>query len=419
MTDLCNKYKEVFEPAIGTIKNFKASIYLKQNFVPKFYKSRPIPFAQMEKFKEEVKRLTDAGIWKAVKFSNWASPIVLAPKPGGALRICGDFKQGVNSQLDIEQYPLPTRESLLHTIRHGTHFSKIDLKDAYLQMELDDAAKELMVVSTPLGLFQYQRLPYGIASAPAIFQRHLEQLLSGIEGCGNYLDDIIISAPTVEQHLARLEQVLRILRENGIKCKREKCFFLRDEIEYLGRRVSIKGILPDTSGLEAVKILKPPINLQQLDAFMGKVNYYCNFIPNFSQLASPLNQLRRKNVVFKFGRSQQQAFTALKAHILNATELAHFNEHLPLVLATDASSYGIGAVLSHTQADGSIQPNRKGSTLDCIWGKEIPSVPLRQKVYSHYGSQAIGHDIQPKQASAYDDFEQASTLGYNLDGIQL
>ncbi|XP_041450149.1 uncharacterized protein LOC121404561 [Drosophila obscura] len=186
-----------------------------------------------------------------------------------------------------------------------------------------------------------------------------------------------------------------------------------------GSRVSIKGILPDTSGLEAVKQLKPPINLQQLDAFMGKVNYYCNFIPNFSQLASPLNQLRRKNVVFKFGRSQQQAFTALKAHILNATELAHFNEHLPLVLATDASSYGIGAVLSHTQADGSIQPNRKGSTFDCIWGKEIPSVPLRQKVYSHYGSQAIGHDIQPKQASAYDDFEQASTLGYNLDGIQL
>ncbi|KAL7725183.1 hypothetical protein ACLKA6_017339 [Drosophila palustris] len=253
MTSLCNKYKEVFEPAIGTIKNFKASIYLKPNSVPKFYKSRPIPFAQMEKFKEEAQRLTDAGIWKPVKFSSWASPIVLAPKPGGALRICGDFKQGVNSQLDIEQYPLPTRESLLHAIRCGTHFSKIDLKDAYLQMELDEEAKEIMVVNTPLGLFQYQRLPYGIASAPAIFQRHLEQLLSGIE-------------------------------------------------------------------------------------------------------ASPLNQLRRKNTPFKFGPDQQQAFTALKTHILNAAELAHFNENLPLVLATDASSFGIGVVLSHTQPDGKERP---------------------------------------------------------------
>jgi len=107
----------------------------------------------LDKFKKEVQRLIEAGIWKPIKFSN-----------------CGDFKQGVNSQLVIEQYPLPTRESLLHKIRHGTHFSKIYLKDAYLQMELDDAAKEIMVVSTPLSLFQYQRLRYGIASAPAIFQ---------------------------------------------------------------------------------------------------------------------------------------------------------------------------------------------------------------------------------------------------------
>jgi len=110
--------------------------------------------------------------------------------------------QGVNSQLDIKQYPLPTRESLLHKIRHGTHFSKIDLKEAYLQMELDDAAKEILVVNTPLGLFQYQRLPYGIASAPAIIQRHLEQLLSEIEGCEKFLNDNYFgpnSGPTPSQ----------------------------------------------------------------------------------------------------------------------------------------------------------------------------------------------------------------------------
>jgi len=162
----------------------------------------------------------------------------------------------------------------------------------------------------------------------------------------------IISAPTVDQHLARLEQILCILQANGIKCKKEKCFLLRDEIEYLGRRVSVKSILPDSSGLEAVKEIKPPSNLQQLDAFMGKVNYYCNLIPNYSQLASPLNQLRRKNIPFKFGPEQPQAFSALKKHILDATELADFNENLPLVLATDASFFGIGVVLSHMHPDG-------------------------------------------------------------------
>ncbi|XP_043064398.1 uncharacterized protein K02A2.6-like [Drosophila ficusphila] len=223
-----------------------------------------------------------------------------------------------------DKYPIPTKEALFHIIRHGKQFSKIDLKDAYLQMELDEASKEIMVVNTPLGLFQYQRLPYGIASAPAIFQRYLEQLLKGIEGCGNYLDDIIISAPTSEEHLNRIDQVLSTLQANGIRCKRQKCFFFKDEIEYLGRRISANGILPDSSGLEA--------------------------------LAAPLNQLRRKDVAFFFGPQQQQAFTALKSHIINATQLAHFDENLPLVLATDASSFGIGVVLSHLQPDGGERP---------------------------------------------------------------
>ncbi|XP_037959177.1 uncharacterized protein K02A2.6-like [Teleopsis dalmanni] len=266
----------------------------------------------MSLFKKEVDRLTNAGIWKPVKFSQWASPIVLAPKADGSIRICGDFKQAVNAQIDIEQYPLPIRESLFHKINCGQHFTKIDLKDAYLQMELDDEAKTIMVVNTPLGLFQYQRLPFGIASAPAIFQRYLEQLLQGVEGCGNYLDDIIISAPTFQQHISHLEQVLRILQQNGI--------------------------LPDESGLKAVKNPQPPKDLKQAEALMGKVNYYHNFIPNFSQLSAPINMLRRKNVKFTWGTAQQQAFIALKTHILNAAQLAHYQEDLPLVLATDASS---------------------------------------------------------------------------------
>lgn len=130
----------------------------------------------MPQFKEDIDRLIAQKIIIPVKFSDWASPIVLAKKPNGSVRICGDFKVAVISQIDVEQYPLPTRERLFHTIRDGKHFSKIDLKDAYLQMELDDTSKQIMVINTPLGLFQYQRLPYGIASSPAIFQKYIEQL---------------------------------------------------------------------------------------------------------------------------------------------------------------------------------------------------------------------------------------------------
>lgn len=196
----------------------------------------------------------------------------------------------------------------------------------------------ILVVNTPAGLFQYQRMPYGIASAPAIFQKYLEQLLQGIDGCGNYLDDIIISAPNIKEH--------------GIKCKKSKCEFLKTKIEYLGRQVSTKGILLDEAGVRAVKELRYPRNIKEVEAFIGKVNYYNNFIPNFSQISAPINQLRRKNAKFIWGKEQQAAFETLKNHIVHAAELAHFQEHLSIILATDASSHGIGAVISHLLPDG-------------------------------------------------------------------
>lgn len=353
---LCTKYREIFEPALGTVKDFKANIRLKSDAQPKFFRSRQIPFAQMPQFKAEIERLIGEGILKPVKFSEWASPIVLAKKPNNSIRICGDFKLAVNTQIDIEQYPLPTRDNLLHTVRKGKFFSTLDLKDAYLQIELDNDSKNVMVINTPLGLFQYQRLPYGIASAPAIFQKYVEQLLTGIEGCGNYLDDIIISAPTLDEHLERLEKILQILKLNGIICKQEKCQFLQDKITYLGCQISSKGILPDESGVHAVKNIKAPKDIKELEAFMGKVNYYHNFVPNFSSLAAPINMLRRKNVTFKWESAQQQSFNDLKAHIVNATQLTHFQDELPLILATDASPFGIGAVISHLYTDGTERP---------------------------------------------------------------
>lgn len=356
VNELCLKYKDVFEPALGTVKDFKANIRLKPNANPQFFRSRQIPFAQMPKFKEEIERLTNLKIIKPIKFSQWASPIVLAQKPNNAIRICGDFKVAVNQQIEIEQYPLPTRESLLHVVRHGKFFSTIDLKDAYLQMELDGDSKQIMVINTPLGLFQYQRLPYGIASAPAIFQKYMEQLLNGIEGCANYIDDIIISAPTLAEHFERLERVLDILQSKGIKCKQQKCQFLLDNITYLGRRISSQGVLPDESGVAAVKDIKPPTNIKELEAFMGKANYYHNFVPNFSSIAAPINKLRKKNTPFVWETTQQHAFEQLKQHIINAAQLAHFQDDLPLLLATDASPFGIGAVISHLYPDGSERP---------------------------------------------------------------
>ncbi|XP_037931259.1 uncharacterized protein K02A2.6-like [Teleopsis dalmanni] len=164
-----------------------------------------VPFALLEKFNVETDRLVQNGIWKRVKFSNWASPIVLAPKQDCSIRICGDFNVTINNQIEIERFPLPTRDQLFYKIRYSHIFSKIDLKDAYLQLELDEDSKKLVVVKTPNELYEYQRLSYSIACAPTIFQRYLEQILQGIDGCGNYPDDIIVASTTLQEHVQRLD----------------------------------------------------------------------------------------------------------------------------------------------------------------------------------------------------------------------
>ncbi|XP_037828856.1 uncharacterized protein K02A2.6-like [Lucilia sericata] len=181
---------------------FKAHLYLKENAIPKFSKAIPIPFALQEQFKEEAKRLEEFGI----------------PKPDSKIRICADFKQTVNPQLDMEQYPIPKLEDLLHKLRGGCKYSKINLSDTYFQIAMDEESKKILVVNTPLGLFQYQKLPFDVSSAPEIFQRFLQQLISDIPNTFNYLDDIVVTGKTHEEHEQNLEKLLLKLENAGLTC---------------------------------------------------------------------------------------------------------------------------------------------------------------------------------------------------------
>lgn len=354
--ELCQKYSDVFTSGLGTCKDFKAKLYLRKDAIPRFHKPRPVPFSQKEAVKKELDRLVQAAIIKPIPTSDWAAPIVVVPKPDGKVRICGDFKVTINPQLCIEQYPLPRTEELFQKLQNGKHFTKIDLSDAYLQIELDEEAKKLAVINTQHGLFQYQRLAFGIASAPAIFQRYIEQLIGGLDNCACFLDDIIVTGSNDEEHLKTLEQLLKRFQDTGLRCNKKKCDFFKPEVEYLGNIISSEGIRPSETNLEAIKQLPEPKNLNQLTSFLGKINYYNKFIPNFSELAGPLNALRRKNIPFVWTKIHKDSFTKLKDAIVKATRLVHFDPNLPIILASDASSYGIGAVLSHRYPDGSEKP---------------------------------------------------------------
>lgn len=353
---ICADYPDLFSPTLGLCNAFQAEITLKPEARPKFWKPYNVPFALKKDVDDEIQRLLSSGILKSVNFSRWAAPIVAVKKPNGKVRICGDFKVTVNPQIEIDRYPIPRIEELFHKLQGGQFFTKVDLSDAYLQVELSEESKKLMVINTHSGLFQYQRLPFGVASAPGIFQRLMEEVTAGIPMCAVYLDDVIITGLNDDDHLRNLNELLSRLNRYGMRCKKEKCTFAAPNIEYVGHIINAEGINPSEKRLEPLKLMPRPTDVRQVEAFIGKINYYNKFIKNFSEIAAPLNELRHKGAKFVWTNRQETAFQALKSQLLCATRLVHYSEDRPIILATDASQYGVGAVVSHRFPDGSEHP---------------------------------------------------------------
>ena len=353
---ILSKYQDILNKDLGHCTKVKAHIQLKSNAVPKFCKPRPIPFAYIEGVKEEIQRNVDAGILQKVDTSEWAAPIVPVKKPNGKIRICGDFKVTINPQIWVDQHPIPSVDELLTRLNNGQQFTKLDLSDAYLQIELDECSKQLMVINTPLGLFKYNRMPFGISNAPAIFQRIIDQVIAGIPHCAAYLDDILITGRTEEEHFQTLEAVLSKLEQFNLHCNPDKCAFFQDQVSYLGFIIDKHGKRPDLQRVESIANMPSPKNVREVEAFIGKINYYGQFISNFSDKCKPMNRLRRTNVLWNWSEECQNAFNDLKREICQATTLVHFDAKLPIILATDASNYGLGAVIMHRYQDGIERP---------------------------------------------------------------
>lgn len=166
---------------------------------------------------KELRRLVSEDILEPVEFSEWASPIVPVLKKNNEVRICGDFKSTFNAQCDITQYPLPRVDELLSKFSQKKYFSKLDMSNAYLQIELEEDSRSFVTVNTSLGLFRYKRLPFGTSSSPAIFQRIIDSVLKGLPGVQTYLDDIIVASKTQDEHLEQVEAVLSKLLASGFR----------------------------------------------------------------------------------------------------------------------------------------------------------------------------------------------------------
>ena len=225
LDQILNKHTVIFEEV-------KVKLLVDPSVTPKFYKARTIQFALKDRVETELQKLEASGIISPVDQSDWAAPIVPVMKQNGRVRICGDYRVTVNQAIKVDSYPLPRVEELFSALAGGKYFTKLGMSQAYLQLQLDDTSKQYVTVNTHRGLFQYNRLPFG--AAPAIFQRCMENLLRGCQGVSVYLDDLLVTGSTTDEHLERLDHVLHVLETAGLKLNRSKCAFLLKKVEYLG-----------------------------------------------------------------------------------------------------------------------------------------------------------------------------------------
>lgn len=327
---------------------------------------RRIPPSEYEVAKEHINQLLAAQVIRE-SCSPFASPIVLVKKKDGSLRLCVDYRQ-LNSRTRKDAFPLPRIEESLDALTGARWFSTMDLASGYNQVPMAEADRPKTAFCTPFGLFEWNRMPFGLCNAPSTFQR-LMQRIFGDQQCQSlllYLDDIVVFSSTFPQHLERLAVVLQRLQHEGLKAKLAKCSFFRPEVRYLGHIISAEGVSTDPSKVEVVDSWQPPTTILALRSFLGFASYYRRFVEGFAKLAAPLHRLVAELVASKSRRSEpqvsdkwteehQRSFEGLKHKLTSSPVLAYADFSLPFILEVDASHGGLGAVLSQEQ-EGKVRP---------------------------------------------------------------
>ncbi|XP_046559854.1 uncharacterized protein K02A2.6-like [Haliotis rubra] len=352
VTEILNEYQEVFDEGLGHLKDFKVRLSVQDNAVPVFCKVRNVPLALRQKVDAEIDRMESEDIIRKVRFSQWATPVVPVVKPSGEVRLCGDYKSTVNLFSKTDIHPIPKVDELLANLSGGEEFTKLDLRHAYLQLELDEPSKGLTTINTTKGLYQFNRLPYGVSAAPAVFQRTIEMVLKGLIGLVIFMDDICITGRTHTEHKRNLKAVLKALRSAGLKLRLDKCKFFRSKVEFLGFTVDKDGIHPTPSKVSAIKDAPAPKEVNELRSYLGMLNHYSEFLPNMATKCAPLYDLLKKTATWKWTQVEQQAFEVSKSDLTSDSLLIHYDSDKEIVVSCDASPYGIGCVLQHRTEEG-------------------------------------------------------------------
>lgn len=356
---------------IGLIEDLHMKINLSDQVpVQKTYMSIPRPL--IREVKDYIQDLLRKE-WIRKSSSPYSSPVVCVRKKDGTLRLCIDYR-AINAKTIPDRQPIPRIQDVLDSLGGNQYFSTLDQGKAYYQGFVSEECKHMTAFITPWGLHEWNRIPFGLTNAPAVFQRCMEGCLENLTGdiCHVYLDDVLVYSPTFTDHVKHLKRVLQRLRESGIRLKPSKCLFFRKEVKYLGRIVSAEGHKSDPADVEAVELLreKTPKTIGELRRVLGLLGYYRKYIPNFSKKAGPLynllslspdykpaktNKGKKKDHVLpsshpiEWTTEHHTILNGLIDNLVQAPVMAYPDFEKRFVLHTDASNKGLGAVLYQHQ----------------------------------------------------------------------
>ena len=352
--DFKEEFSKLFK-GLGLMKS-KYKIALREDATPFcLYTPRRIPHPLLPKVKEKLQEMVQQEVISPVTTpTDWCSGMVNAMKRNGDVRICVDLTP-LNKAVKREIHPMASVDENLAKLRGSTVFTKLDANSGFWQLPLDEESRLLTTFVTPFGRYCFNRLPFGISSAPEIFQRTMSIILEGLEGVVSHMDDILIHGPTQGIHDQRVRTVLRRLQDEGITLN-NKCEFSKKQIKFLGHVISEKGIEADPEKTKAIQEYPRPTSVTELQRFNGMVNQLAKFLPNLATINEPLRQLLKKSQQWLWDQPQEDSFQTIKGKLVSTDVLAHYNPNEKCIVAADACRDGLGAVLLQIDPSGYRRP---------------------------------------------------------------
>ncbi|CAL4219676.1 unnamed protein product, partial [Meganyctiphanes norvegica] len=319
-----------------------------------------VPYGIQEEYKKKLNKLMETHKRVDGIKLRCASQLVPVLRRGdkSKLRLCVNYKFTLNDHIEDEPYMFPTCNEQLEKLR-GQMYTVLDMEGAFNQIVVDTNTGELLTVATPEGYAQPTRLPFGIKTAPKIFQSNMDKLIHGMDGkspvpaTACIVDDICITGATPQEHFNNVNELLSRLDSAGLKLNAAKCKFYQHQVKFLGKIIDKDGQHVDQDTVAAIVNMPPPTDEKTLSSFLGHMSWIGKHIPDIRTARAPLDALLKKEEKFIWTEQHSQAFEQCKKMASSAATLAHYDDNLPLVLTTDASPVGLGACLSHkVEEDG-------------------------------------------------------------------